>query len=98
MPLDEDNTDNSISAAAAAAVAATAATMLKEDPALSAKRQRRFGPVSTTSEEEYDIVSLPEGIEEQYGFKINPVILFSLKASNFFFSNIFYMYVCIASR
>lgn len=69
---DEDNTDNSISAAAAAAVAATAATMLKEDPALSAKRQRRFGPVSTTSEEEYDIVSLPEGIEEQYGFKINP--------------------------
>jgi hypothetical protein len=33
-----------------------------------------MGPVLSTSEEEYDgRVELPAGIEEQYGFKINPV-------------------------
>ncbi|KAI8885918.1 hypothetical protein K501DRAFT_331620 [Backusella circina FSU 941] len=37
------------------------------------KRQRQLGVVFSTSEEEYDgRVELPAGIEEQYGFKINP--------------------------
>lgn len=56
----------------------------KEELLSATKRQRRFGPVSSTSEEDYDIVALPEGIEEQYGFKINPVIHKRLFKRQFF--------------
>lgn len=53
-----------------------------------AKRQRHLGPfVSSTSEEESDanaIVALPEGIEEQYGFKINPVSVYSAMVTTAF--------------
>lgn len=64
--LDEDNTDNSLSTSNL-----LLANNTKEEP--SNKRPRRIGPMTSTSEEEYDVVALPPGIEEQYGFKINPV-------------------------
>ncbi|KAI8371815.1 hypothetical protein BD560DRAFT_395521 [Blakeslea trispora] len=64
---DEDNTDTSVP---------IPKSIPKDEVALAAKRQRQAGPVvSSTSDEEYDstvLVALPEGIEEQYGFKINP--------------------------
>jgi hypothetical protein len=65
--IDEDNTDTSI----------PGKNKLELQP--NTKRTRHVGPmVSSTSEEEFDgnaVVALPEGIEEQYGFKINPVSL-----------------------
>lgn len=80
MCLDEDNTDTSVG-------------LTNEELEPITKRQRQTGPlVSSTSEEETDIATLPEGIEEQYGFKINPVsschliqlplLILSKKASN----------------
>ncbi|OBZ87594.1 Choline-phosphate cytidylyltransferase B [Choanephora cucurbitarum] len=63
---DEDNTDTSVP---------IPKSVPKDEVAL-LKRQRHVGPhVSSTSDEEFDsnvVVALPEGIEEQYGFKINP--------------------------
>lgn len=68
--IDEDNTDTSIPGKS---------ELTKEELQPNTKRTRHVGPmVSSTSEEEFDgnaVVALPEGIEEQYGFKINPVSL-----------------------
>ncbi|CEP08551.1 hypothetical protein, partial, partial [Parasitella parasitica] len=67
---DEDNTDTLFPAAS------TSLSLSKEEIMPTAKRQRHLGAfVSSTSEEESDanaVVALPDGIEEQYGFKINP--------------------------
>ncbi|GAA5810959.1 hypothetical protein MFLAVUS_004387 [Mucor flavus] len=59
---DEDNTDASL----------PISTPIDLTTPTTTKRQRRTGPTLSTSEEEYDVVALPEGIEELYGFKINP--------------------------
>ncbi|KAI9486708.1 MAG: hypothetical protein EXX96DRAFT_604801 [Benjaminiella poitrasii] len=59
---DEDNTDTSLAPSDLLTVHA-------------AKRQRQLDSVSsftTEEEEETPLVALPEGIEERYGFKINP--------------------------
>lgn len=71
MVLDEDNTDTSMS---------SKSKIVKDELEPNTKRTRHVGPlVSSTSEEEFEgnpLVALPEGIEEQYGFKINPVSFF----------------------
>ena len=70
---DEDNTESSLPPLPLS----HSHSLTKEELIPSAKRQRHLGPfVSSTSEEESDanaVAALPEGIEEQYGFKINPV-------------------------
>jgi hypothetical protein len=58
---DEDNADASLSVS----------KTKQEQITPVSKRARQVGPIS--SEEENDIPCLPPGIEEQYGFKINPV-------------------------
>ncbi|KAG1218924.1 hypothetical protein G6F35_007923 [Rhizopus arrhizus] len=57
---DEDNADASLSVS----------KTKQEQITPVSKRARQVGPIS--SEEENDIPCLPPGIEEQYGFKINP--------------------------
>ncbi|KAL9540724.1 hypothetical protein MBANPS3_009526 [Mucor bainieri] len=70
---DEDNTETSLPPLP---TFSNSHSLPKDGLIPMAKRQRHLGPfVSSTSEEESDanaIVALPEGIEEQYGFKINP--------------------------
>ncbi|CEG73083.1 Putative Choline-phosphate cytidylyltransferase [Rhizopus microsporus] len=58
---DEDNTDTSLP------------QPLHQELSPVTKKLRQFGPNLSTSEEENEhLVCLPPGIEEQYGFRINP--------------------------
>lgn len=83
--LDEDNTETSLPPLP---TFSNSHSLPKDELIPIAKRQRHLGPfVSSTSEEESDanaIVALPEGIEEQYGFKINPVSVYSAMVTTAF--------------
>ncbi|KAI9366258.1 cytidylyltransferase-domain-containing protein, partial [Pilaira anomala] len=74
---DEDNTDVSLPTTITSTNTKSTtnnsnitSTMIDSLP--TSKRPRRNGPTLSTSEEEFDSVALPPGLEELYGFKINP--------------------------